>query len=60
MFQQEFGPVYYLVAEAFPIAARICKTRGKKYSLMIRWATRHSGILGNKEVDKRPRKQQRD
>ena len=44
-------PGHYLAAEAYRTAARIHKTRGKKFSLTLRWTAGHVGIPGNEEAD---------
>lgn len=46
----------YLPAEAYKIAARLRKTKGKKYSLTVRWTAGHVGIPGNKIADEEAKK----
>ena len=49
-------PGQYLAAEAYQIAARLRKTKGKKFSLMLRWTAGHTGIPGNEEADEEAKK----
>ncbi len=49
-------PGHYIAAEVLNAAARLRKTKGKKYSLTIRWTAGHSEIQGNEEVDKGAKK----
>jgi ribonuclease HI/exonuclease III len=44
-------PGHYLAAEVISMAAKLEKTKGKKYSLTFRWTAGHSGIPGNEKAD---------
>jgi ribonuclease HI len=49
-------PSQYLAAEALRATAHLRKTKGKKYSLTLRWTVGHTGIPGNEEADVEARK----
>ena len=49
-------PGHYLAAEAYGIAARLRKSKGKKFSLTLRWTPGHVGIPGNEEADEEAKK----
>ena len=49
-------PGQYLAAEAYQTAARLRKTKGKKFSLTLRWTAGHTGIPGNEEADEEAKK----
>ena len=49
-------PGQYLAAEAFKLAAKLRKSKGKKYSLTLRWTAGHTGIPGNEEADEEAKK----
>jgi hypothetical protein len=52
-------PGHYIAAEVLNTAARLRKTKGKKYSLTIRWTALtagHSKIPGNEAVDAKAKK----
>jgi ribonuclease HI len=42
---------HHIAAELISMAARVKKTKGKKYSLMFRWTAGHIGIPGNEKAD---------
>ena len=44
-------PGHYLAVEAHQTAAKLHKTKGKRYLLSIRWMVGHTGIPGNEEAD---------
>ena len=49
-------PGQYLAAEAYQLAAKLRKSKGKKYSLTLRWTAGHMGIPGNEEADEEAKK----